>query len=169
MVFRIRLDEDSCGYGRQLPGGVLVQFYDVRRPREAELDVSDLRHAGTAFRVWVADEAFGRRSTWEPVGVLPTTPDEEQEIHQTFKQDVTTGALTIYAGPVGGDEREERPARQDEVLDLERASVWHREHVEDRLRDHFAGRPCTWVMPPVDAAEAGTWRSSGGGSDGPSN
>ncbi len=32
-----------------------------------------------------------------------------------------------------------RPATREQCLGLERASVWEPEHVEDRLRAHYAG------------------------------
>jgi len=38
-----------------------------------------------------------------------------------------------------------RPATRAECGGLERAAVWDPEHVEDRLRDHYAGRPNVWV------------------------
>ena len=39
----------------------------------------------------------------------------------------------------------ERLAIAEECVGLERAAVWEPEHVEDRLRDHFAGRSNRWV------------------------
>lgn len=39
----------------------------------------------------------------------------------------------------------EEPASRQELEGLEVAAVWDPEHVEDRLRDHFSGRPNKWV------------------------
>jgi hypothetical protein len=36
-------------------------------------------------------------------------------------------------------------ATRSQCAGLERAAVWEPEHVEDRLRDHFAGRVNKWV------------------------
>lgn len=36
-------------------------------------------------------------------------------------------------------------ASKDEIKDLERAATWEPEHVEERLADHFVGRPNVWV------------------------
>jgi len=38
-----------------------------------------------------------------------------------------------------------RPATKSECVGLERAAVWDPTHVEDRLRDHYAGRKNKWV------------------------
>jgi hypothetical protein len=34
-----------------------------------------------------------------------------------------------------------RPARPEECIALERVAVWDPVHVEERIRDHYAGRP----------------------------
>jgi hypothetical protein len=39
----------------------------------------------------------------------------------------------------------EIPASLEECEYLEVAAVWDGHHVEDRLRDHFDGRPSEWV------------------------
>lgn len=39
----------------------------------------------------------------------------------------------------------ENPATPEECAVLERAAVWDPGHVEDRLRDHFAGQSNKWV------------------------
>ena len=48
-----------------------------------------------------------------------------------------------------------RPATRQECLGLEREAVWEPEHVEDRIRDHYAGRPNKWVeLLKIDREEA---------------
>jgi hypothetical protein len=57
-----------------------------------------------------------------------------------FKQDVMNpNLLSLYRAG------EETPASRDECEGLERAAVWEPEHIEDRLRDHYHGRPNKWV------------------------
>ena len=41
------------------------------------------------------------------------------------------------------------PASREEIGGLERAAVWEPEHVEDRFRDHYAGRTNKWVRSPM--------------------
>ena len=38
-----------------------------------------------------------------------------------------------------------RPATKEECVGLERAAVWEPSHVEDRLRDNYAGHKNKWV------------------------
>ncbi len=38
-----------------------------------------------------------------------------------------------------------RLVRPEECESYERLAVWDASHVEDRLRDHFEGRPNIWV------------------------
>lgn len=38
-----------------------------------------------------------------------------------------------------------RPALRSECEPLERTAVWDPEHVEDRIRDAYAGRESVWV------------------------
>ena len=38
-----------------------------------------------------------------------------------------------------------RSATKEECLGLEREAVWDPEHVEERIRDHYAGRKNRWV------------------------
>ncbi len=38
-----------------------------------------------------------------------------------------------------------RPATRDERAPLERGAVWDSEHVEDRIRDAYAGRESAWI------------------------
>jgi hypothetical protein len=39
----------------------------------------------------------------------------------------------------------ETPTDLQGIQGLEKAAVWDPEHVEDRIQDHFAGRPNIWL------------------------
>jgi hypothetical protein len=85
------------------------------------------------------------RGRWQVIGSVPLSQEERSVPIRFFKQDALTGDLTIYwEGPEPG-EVHEVPATREECMGLERAAVWEPEHVEDRLRDHFAGRPNKWL------------------------
>jgi hypothetical protein len=62
-----------------------------------------------------------------------------------FKKDPINGALSIYVSDAESGLSHERPATKSEIEGLECAAVWDPQHVEDRLRDHFAGRTNKWV------------------------
>ncbi len=57
-----------------------------------------------------------------------------------FKQDLLSGC--VYVTKTG---EEEIPATAAQADKLEPAAVWGLQHVTDRLRDHFAGRPNVWL------------------------
>jgi len=41
-------------------------------------------------------------------------------------------------------------ASKEDCKGLERCAVWDANHVEERLRDHFAGRPCKWLKEDLE-------------------
>ena len=68
-----------------------------------------------------------------------------------IKQDIldpTHIAIYMSDSPGLDSEEEEIPATWEEIQGLENVMVWSSSHLEDRLRDHFAGRPCKWVQGP---------------------
>jgi hypothetical protein len=82
--------------------------------------------------------AVGRGASkghWPKIGDVPleTAPIP---IPDQFMQDIITGACEIV-----DEVFNRRPARPEECIALERAAVWDPAHVEERLRDHYGGRP----------------------------
>jgi hypothetical protein len=140
-VVKSDLRDGRMAYGRQLEG-VEVEFFDLAV--EAELtDVQVLRSTPVAFRLWVMDRAF-RRNHWPRVGALPLADSETGREQRYFRQDALSGELFIYTSRPATGESHETPATGEELRGLECAAVWGPEHVEDRLRDHFDGRPNGW-------------------------
>ncbi len=78
------------------------------------------------------------RGRWLKVGVAPIRRDLSKAVRR-YKQDAISGKLFTM---VNGDEV---PATRAQCKKLECAAVWSPEHVEDRLRDHFAGRSNVWL------------------------
>lgn len=143
-VVRIGLGDGRCAYGRQLTG-VTVEFYDrIGEPGEP-VDLIEIVAAPVAFRIWVTSSAFRRRGGWELLDVVCLTQEEQAEIHDYAKQDPLSGGLTIYRVDPASGTGSETFATTEECQALERAAVWSPEHVEDRLRDHFDGRPNRWA------------------------
>lgn len=82
---------------------------------------------------------------WPTVGRRPLTDAERTTPVRFCKQDPITGSLSVaWVDPVSSEYRT-IPASREDCEGLEREAVWSPEHVEDRLRDHFAGRPNKWV------------------------
>lgn len=99
------------------------------------------------FRLWAMRSAHST-GRWPKVGAAPVSPALQEPVRR-YNQDPLRPQdirLTFDGcdGPLGS------------VADceaLECAAVWDAEHVEDRLRDHFAGRPCQWVDSLVMAPD----------------
>ena len=111
----------------------------------------------------VMDNAFKPSSAWRSIGKLPLRESESPN-SRFAKQDALTGALSIYWEDTAAGTWHEEAATLEECAGLETAAVWSANHIEDRLRDHFAGQPNKWVAsmrstrPPsrkLDSSDAG--------------
>lgn len=143
-VVRIDLGDGHCAYGRQLLGPT-VEFYLRQGVVGETVDLLDLVESQVAFTVWVMDYAFKRNGAWDLLDVVELTDEEEKRVHRWAKKDRISGALSIYWSDRWSGTRGEEPASREDLEGLEVAAVWDPEHIEDRLRDHFAGRPNKWV------------------------
>ena len=139
----IPLGNGRRGFGRDL--GLETEFYDREASESDNVDVRELDGTPIAFRVSVMNYAFKTTSSWRVIGVLPVGEDEPRSSRK-FKQDALTGALMIYWEDREKGPWREEPATLEDCAGLECAAVWDPGHIEDRLRDHFAGLPNQWVM-----------------------
>ncbi len=135
-VVAIALGDGTYAFGRVLREP-LIAFYDWKNPETD--DIEAIVSKPIAFTLWVMNHAV-TRGTWPVIGQVPLTPDLLTE-PLFFKKDPITKKLAIYRSSTG----KEIPATRDECAKLECAAVWDPEHVVDRLRDHFSGRPNKWV------------------------
>lgn len=134
-IVQVALGDGTYCYAQTLEEPEFA-FFDVRHrllPQAREIVAKPL-----LFRLWVMNHAVtGGR--WLNVGKAPVTDDLARPVPR-FKQDaLDPSRFEIY---LNGNSR---PATVQECVGLERAAVWDPEHVEDRLRDHYAGRPNRWV------------------------
>jgi hypothetical protein len=143
-VVLIDLGQGFGAVGRTLKPP-LFEFFDLFLAIDNDIDLTEVARARVLFRIDVMNAAV-QSGRWKVVGALPLSEQERNRREVFFKQSPMTGALSLYSeDPVSGTVCE-RPATLDECTSLERAAVWSAEHVEDRLRDHFAGRPNKWVQ-----------------------
>ncbi len=121
-------------FGRELREGV-VAIYDLRS-REI-LKPKDIVGTHILFSVAVMNYAI-TKSRWIIIGWEPLEPSLAKPI-DFFIQDQRTGKFSIYkeGGAIV-------PATREEIGGLECAAGWEPEHVEDRVRDHYAGRKNVW-------------------------
>jgi hypothetical protein len=135
-VVMIDLGDGFHSYARVLPEA-LFAFYDGRF--EGDIPIVKIISLSVLFQVPVMDHAV-KRGRWKIIGnaaledfLLNPPP---RFIQDPLRKDV----FEIYEK--GG---RIRPATKDECIGLERAAVWEPTHIEDRLRDHYAGRKNKWV------------------------
>jgi hypothetical protein len=144
-IVQIPLGDGAVAYGRLLREP-LVAVHDL--PSDTSLDpellVEGLVDAPVLFVLPVMNKAV-TSGRWPTVGHRPLTDVERTTPVRFCKQDPISGSLSIaWVDPVSS-EYHTAPASREECEALEREAVWEPEHVEDRLRDHRAGRTNKWV------------------------
>jgi hypothetical protein len=151
-VVRIDLGQGAHAFARVL-GDPLFAFYDKLFKDDHGVAVDEIVQLPVAFKIWVANSAV-TKGIWPIVGNLPLTADLSV-VPAFFKQDALSGRISIHKEVPEWAPTYERPASITEVRGLERAAVWDPIHVEDRLRDHFAGEENKWVKSlAIDPARA---------------
>ena len=144
-VVRIDLGDGRCGFGRQL-WSINAEFYDHVSTAGEPIDLLALVEKPVAFTIWVTDRCFKRNGRWTLLDTVPLLEWEQERFDVKFRQDMFSGALSIVSRSHPPSVYfENRPASIDECEGLERDAIWSPEHIEDRLRDHFDGRPNKWV------------------------
>jgi hypothetical protein len=134
-IVEVGLGGGEWAFGRVLKKP-LMAFYNLKAAQPPPIE--SIVAAPVAFKVWVMNYAI-TDGDWSVIGHAPLTSDLE-EAPAFFKRDPISHKLSIYFG-----RGIERPASLKEVEGLECAAVWEPEHVADRLKDFFAGRPNKWV------------------------
>lgn len=145
-VVKIALDEhDSIAYAVVLESADFAVF-DGRQASDIEAALQRT----PMFYVSVMNRAVST-GRWTVVKVDPGMVPE-LKAPPTFMQDyVHREKFQIY------ERGTMRPATRAECEPLERTAVWDPEHVEDRIRDAYAGRENPWLRSlQIDAIGAWT-------------
>lgn len=136
-ILKIDLGDGTHTYA-QVSTNPLVVFFNLKT--STDLSADQAAALPIAFKLWVMNSDL---RAWERVGNAVVEPSR-LDPPVTFKQDFPSGRLSLYHHSfetAGG----ELPCKLSDCLGLERAAVWNATHVEDRLRDHFAGVENMWV------------------------
>jgi hypothetical protein len=136
-ILRIDLQDGRHAYAQVATKPIIV-FFDGAFTDEPPAE--SLPNLPVAFRLGVYRYAV-TKGLWPVVGNAPLTEENARE-PVFFMQDAFSGRLSLYHSSFANYQR---PATLAECEGLERVAVWEPEHVVDRLRDHFAGRPNKWV------------------------
>lgn len=142
-VVQIDLGKGKYAYGRVLYDPHMA-FYDFQSSRPVSMET--VISKPVAFVIAVMHEPI-KTGRWPVIGNVPLEAKLTRDVRQ-FRQDALYPRNLSITWQVGrGPDYVEIPATFEECQGLEREAVWYDYHVEDRLRDHFAGRSCKWVEP----------------------
>ena len=131
-ILRVDLGDRWHTYARILARLPMIAFYDCRVSAAMD-DLLAIARRPVLFVLAVSGGAH--KGHWPKVGDVPLEAAPVR-IPEQFMQDIGTGQCQIVDEAFNA-----RPATPDECVDLERVAVWDTSHVEERLRDHYAGRP----------------------------
>lgn len=127
-IHRIELEDGYHTYALRLKRPRFA-IYDVRTERE--LSPEEIVSRPILFIVSVFHEALKR---WPVIDHQPPIT-EEIFLPPEFIQSTPDEIRVLY------DDYHERPGSYEECLNLERVQVWSPDLVEERINDHYAGRP----------------------------
>jgi hypothetical protein len=136
-LLRIDLGDGTAVFVRVLANSQ-VAIYSYRHPDGERLMLPVVYGSPRLWTLTVMKSAL-TTGRWPVVDHRPLESDLTQPV-EYFMRDRKSGEFSIYRSNDG----HMRPSTYAECQGLEAAAVWEPEHVESRLRDHFAGRPNTW-------------------------
>jgi hypothetical protein len=135
-VVRIALGDGFHAYARVMKEATFA-VYNAHVPDTQELPLAAFHTLPILFHIAVMDHAV-KKGRWKILGNI--SPEMlSTEVPPKFIQDpLDRTNFSIYR------DGQIRRATREECIGLECAAVWEPEHVEDRIRDHYAGRPNKW-------------------------
>jgi len=136
-IVEIDLMDGTYTYAQVLEDPLVAFFNILRQEDEPRPSIEKILKSKLLFRISVYDAAI--RNDWLRIGKAPFDPKNNSHPDE-YTIDSETGDITLWKsewGKVLGNE--------EDIQGLEYFSVWEPGAVEQRLRDHFAGRPC-WYL-----------------------
>jgi len=146
-IIKIELGDGYHSYGRILKNAGYA-FYDIRTKEDIS-DMKEIVGRRILFIVAVYNDVI-TRGRWLKVGKLPLESSLEVMPNKFIQDGLHPDRFSLYDPNTGQD----YPAKREDCIGLERSAVWEAEHVEERLRDHFAGRKNRFVEEDKRAVEA---------------
>jgi Immunity protein 26 len=142
-VVAIDLGNRETTFGRSL-NSPLFEFFDCRAASGESPELAAIMGSPVLFRINIMAYAV-KSGRWPVIGIVPLSPNELSHEEVFFKQDAISGAFSLYWTDFTTKESFSEKSSLEECMRFERAAVWDPDHAEDRLRDHYAGRPNKWV------------------------
>ncbi|MGN6180428.1 MAG: immunity 26/phosphotriesterase HocA family protein [Mucilaginibacter sp.] len=136
--FEIALSNGKFSYGRILPKASYA-FYNVYSDQRIT-DIKEIQEKEILFINSVYKFAI-TKGRWKQIGLLELESKLKILPLEFIQDPIDPQSFRIYNPNTG----EMTQTTKEKCVDLERAAVWEPEHVEDRIIDHFEGRPNKWV------------------------
>lgn len=114
-------------------------FFDYKT-KERLTDLSVLEKADVLFIVAVYDHAI-TTGRWAKIGTLNIRQSLKNKPMKYIQDSLNPEKFELYDPNTGNT----KPARKEDCIGLEKAAVWEPEHVEQRIADHYEGKPNVWV------------------------
>ena len=134
-VLRIPLSGRWHCYAQTLPEADFA-FFDLRTDKEIPVD--EIVRRSVLFREAVIKSAW-TTGRWRRVGKASLSRKLAKPVSKFIQDALDPSRFSVYLGG------QIRPATRAECEGLQRCAVWDPRHIEDRLRDHYAGIPNKWV------------------------
>ena len=142
-IVEIDLENSYFSYARILEDASFA-IYDIYSADRIS-NIHDIVNRPVLFIVAVYNDVI-TRGKWLKVGSIPLEK-ELRVLPMKFVQDALHPSRFSFYNPNTG---EMTPTNKENCKGLERAAVWDAHHVEDRIRDHYAGQPCIWLREDLE-------------------
>lgn len=136
-LLRISMGDGTDAFARVLPNSQIAIY--AHRTLQADVLSPGVFDSKILWKLTVMKSAL-MSGRWPVVDYRLLEPELLSPVHY-FIKDRLTGQYSIYRSSDG----ETRQSNFEECKALEAAAAWEAEHIEDRLRDHFSGRPNAWT------------------------
>lgn len=137
-ILEIPIDNKYYIYAQILEKSSYVFFDFISKEQISDFEL--LNEKPILFIISVYDQVV-TKGEWLKVGKI-NIRKELEVLPMFFIQDpINKEKFRIYDANTG----EIVPATKREIIGLERASVWNKTHVEDRIRDFYNKVPCVWL------------------------
>ncbi|MBW1617528.1 MULTISPECIES: immunity 26/phosphotriesterase HocA family protein [Empedobacter] len=137
-ILEISIDNRYYIYA-QILGKSSYVFFDYKSVDKI-VDLNLLKDKKILFIISVFDQII-TKGEWPKVGKLDIRKELEV-LPMNFIQDALNPTNFELYNPNTG---EIVPITKNEIIGLERAAVWDKNHVEDRVRDFYNNVPCVWL------------------------
>jgi hypothetical protein len=136
-ILEIELGDGLFAFGQDVDSDILFFDYFSKIPLS---DVTVLCDKKALFFLGVYNDVI-TSGRWKRIGKLPIKQEYQASPFKFIQDSLNLEHFELYNPNTG----EITKATKEQCEGLECAAVWEAEHVEDRLRDYFYGRPNKWV------------------------